>query len=89
MTVRIHACNALASCAVLIRANVLLVVTVGWQAVEYNVSENCGSVSIAIMKQGSNAIPVTVLFSTSDMEASGKIIDLSTYCYWITVVMVI
>ena len=44
---------------------------VGWQAVEYNVSENCGTVSIAITKQGSNAIPVGILFSTLDMTASG------------------
>jgi hypothetical protein len=55
-------------------ANVTIIdndaVIVGWQAVEYNVSENCGTVSIAITKQGSNAIPVGILFSTLDMTAS-------------------
>ena len=57
-------------------SNALVVVIVGWQAVEYNVSENCGSVSIAVTKQGSNAIPVMVLFSTLDMTASGKTMEL-------------
>ena len=39
---------------------------------EYRVSEESGYVNVALIKTGSNAIDIPVIFNTSDQNATGK-----------------
>ena len=48
-------------------------VQIGFNATDYNVSEDVGRVTFLIEKQGTNERDVTVSFSTADSSATGEI----------------
>ena len=52
-------------------------VNVSFEQTQYTVTEGDGVVSIAVVKNGSAAIPVTVTLNTTDDTATGKYIPSS------------
>ena len=51
---------------------VLLVVSIGFEKENVTAQESAGQVIFRVVKTGSAAIQLTVLFTTEDVEATGK-----------------